>query len=64
MIKKASADNWLCNSCYNCIETQSHILWCTAYAQLREGRNLTCDKDLTNYISQVMKIRDELNLEI
>ena len=60
--KKYSSDNWLCNSCENCIESQSHILWCHTYKHLREGKNLSSDKDLTNYISQVMTIREKNNL--
>ena len=60
--KQYSSDNWLCNSCEKCIESQSHILWCHSYAHLREGKNLSSDNDLTNYISQVMITREKLNL--
>ena len=60
--KKNSSDNWLCNSCEKYIESQSHILWCQTYSHLREGKGLAVDNDLTNYITQVMLIRDKFNL--
>ena len=60
--KQNSVDNWLCNSCERAVESNSHILWCPAYAKLRVGKNLQSDSDLTSYISQVLKIRAELKL--
>ena len=56
-------DSWICDSCESsAIESQSHIIWCEAYSHLREGLNVNCDKDLTKYIGDVMKIREELQL--
>ena len=55
-------DLWKCSSCKTNIDTQSHILWCDSYKKLREGKDLTNDKDLANYIIQVLKTRTELNI--
>ena len=56
------ADLWRCDSCQSSVDTQSHILWCPSYSQLREGKSLDSDKDLVTYFSQVMKIRQKLRL--
>ena len=57
-----SKDLWKCDSCQSAIETQDHILWCPAYHELREGKSIENDKDLVEYFSKVMKIREKLNL--
>ena len=54
---------WRCDSCKRSIETQSHLLWCPTYKNLREGKNLESDKDLVEYIQQVLKYREDNNLE-
>ena len=53
---------WLCHSCQSSIETQSHILWCPAYAELREGKDINSDKDLIEYIKNVLEFRDKLKI--
>ena len=35
-----------CDSCRKSIESQTHLLWCPAYENLREGKSLIFDKDL------------------
>ena len=61
--KKNSSENWVCDSCESsAIETQSHIMWCEAYSHLRSGLNFKSDQDLTKYLSDVLKIREELQL--
>ena len=60
--KKYSNELWQCDSCEKAIESQSHLLWCPAYQQLREGKNLKDDKHLITYIKKVLKIREELSL--
>ena len=54
--------NWLCDSCKTKIDSNSHVTWCVAYRELREGKDLKCDKDLAEYLKKVMLIRDKLNL--
>jgi hypothetical protein len=49
---------WKCDDCMS-MDSQSHILWCPAYAPLREGKNLSNDMDLVNYYQAVIKIRDD-----
>ena len=49
---------WRCNDCLS-MDSQSHILWCPAYAPLREGKNLDDDLDLVTYFQKVIKIREE-----
>ena len=54
---KNSADLWKCDSCMSGhIQTQSHILFCEAFADLRK------DKDLVNYMKNVLIIREKLDL--
>ena len=56
--RQYSMDLWRCNDCHS-MDSQSHIMWCPAYAGLREGKDLKCDKDLVKYYQQVMKIRED-----
>ena len=60
---KNSAELWRCDSCMcGNIETQSHILFCEAFADLRKDRDLKCDKDLVAYMKSVLTIREKLDL--
>ena len=52
---------WKCKAC-GCIESQSHIMHCPAYQQLREGKSLENDEDLAIYFREVLKLRDQLNV--
>ena len=54
----------MCDSCKRAIESQSHLLWCPAYQHLREGKSLDSDKDLTQYIINVLQYRDDLDEEM
>ena len=49
---------WKCESCDN-ISSESHILWCSGFQHLREGKDLKCDKDLAKYLVEVVKIRSK-----
>ena len=49
---------WKCSDC-GIIDSQSHILWCPFYSELREGKSLDSDQDLVKYFIEVLKIRDE-----
>ena len=60
--KGYSLELWKCDSCLSNIETQSHILWCPAYQELRTGKSLESQEDLVNYIKNVLAIREKLNL--
>ena len=51
-----------CSSCQISIKTQEHVLFCPAYSELREGKSLESDQDLTDYLQKVLKIREKLNL--
>ena len=59
---KNMAELWRCSSCQTNIDTQCHILWCQAYAKLREGKSLDNDHDLVQYFQQVLNIRTKLKL--
>ena len=59
---KYEKELWLCDSRCSSIETQSHLLFCLAYATLRDGKNLSNDDHLLTYTQNVMQIRTELNL--
>ena len=61
--KEYEVENWACNSCERMIDTNSHILWCESYKELREEKDLKCNKDLANYLQKVMAIREKLKIE-
>ena len=60
---KYRAELWRCSACGN-VDTQSHILWCSAYSKLREGKSLENDRDIAQYYHKVMCIREKLKLDI
>ena len=60
---KYEKDLWLCDTCCSAIETQSHMVFCPAYASFREGKDLKSDDDLIAYVQNVMKVRTKLNLK-
>ena len=51
---------WKCEACLN-LDSQSHLMWCPAYASLREGLDIDNDLDVVHYIQNVFKIRENLN---
>ena len=55
-------DLWKCDSCQSAIDTQSNVLWCSAYKKLRENKNLNCDKDIAKNLQKVFDIRKKLNI--
>ena len=57
---KYRQDLWKGISCQSNIDTQSHILWCEAYKNLRKDKNIENDKDLATYILEVHEIREKL----
>ena len=59
-INKASL--WNCDSCQSAIETQVHILWCPAYSELRQGKDINNDDHLIEYIQRVLKMREKLDI--
>ena len=63
MNMKNGEQNWMCDSCETAIDTQSHVLWCPAYAKIREGKDLSSDIDLIDYFDKVISIRTELKLK-
>ena len=48
---------WMCPGCNNRLDTQAHVMTCPAYSQLREDRDLSKDKDLVAYFSDVVRLR-------
>ena len=39
------------------VESQTHVMCCSGYSDIRTGLDLTKDRDLIAYFTQVMKIR-------
>ena len=51
-------DNLSCEACsIGDVESQSHVLRCTAYDGIREGLDLNNDRDLVTFFREVMNIR-------
>ena len=61
--KKYQEDLWRCDSCQSSIETNTHILHCPAYAELRVDKDINSLKDLTEYIAKVLTIREKFKLQ-
>ena len=57
---KFSKDLWLCDSCERAIDQQSHVMICSAYSKLREGRDINCNEDVAGYLAEVMQIRNKM----
>ena len=60
---------WTCFGCTSgetggeevgCRDTQTHIIVCPGYADMRQDKNLSEDKDLVTYFSEVIKKRLEM----
>ena len=56
---KYKSDQWRCDDCLRCVDSQSHILYCSAYQHLREGKSLKSDQDIVDYFRNVLKLRLE-----
>ena len=59
---KYTLDLWTCDSCrlqgqIGYRDTQQHILHCSAYEGIRQGRNFEVDADLIDYFKQVLDLR-------
>ena len=60
---KNKAELWKCHSCQTGeIESQSHILHCEAYKDLRKNRDIKNDVDLVDYMREVLTVRDKLQI--
>ena len=60
---KYAADLWRCDSCENGhIESQSHILFCEAYSDLRKDKDINNIEHLVEYMKKVLTVRDNLKL--
>ena len=60
-----SKDDLNCSACNeDKIESQAHVIACTGYADLRAGLDLSCDKDLVNYFSHVMRMQAEVRWSV
>ena len=55
---------WQCQSCSSSIDSMGHVLRCPSYQELREGKDLDCDRDLAKYLHDVFLIRSKLDIEI
>ena len=51
---------WKCNAC-GYVDTQSHLLHCPAFKDIRDGKSLDSDSDLVDYFTKVLKIREGLD---
>ena len=56
--KKEYADAcWTCKSCKRALDTFEHAKWCVAHEDLRQGKDLSEDIDLVEYIAKVLARR-------
>ena len=55
--------NLLCDSCESEVDDYLHVLYCSSYKELRDGKSLKNDTDLAIYLKKVLRIRTNLSLE-
>ena len=55
-------EKYICDSCESATDENSHALYCPAYSDLRDGKNLQNDADLALYLQKVVLIRTKLRL--
>ena len=62
--KAFKANNWICLGCDSSnLDTQAHVLICSGYTDLRDGKNLEIDKDLVDYFSAVIRRRMNITVD-
>ena len=49
-------DLWACSDCGK-MDSQNHVLTCSAYESYRHEKDLSCDKDLVQYFKRVVQHR-------
>ena len=49
---------WRCEDC-GLQDTNSHLLWCSGYENLRDGKDLDDDKQLCDYLQKIFLLRNE-----
>ena len=47
---------WKCQKCLN-QDSERHLLWCSGYADLRQGLDLSEDRDLCQYLQKINQSR-------
>ena len=57
------AEKYLCDSCESEIDQNTHVLFCSSYSALREGKDLNNDAHLAQYLQSVLEIRTKLRLD-
>ena len=45
-------DGWKCDGCELAVESNAHVVECVAYDNVRDGKDLNCDKDLFQYFKE------------
>ena len=56
---KYSSQLWHCMHCDK-MDSQSHIIVCDSYKYLRNGKDLSSDKDLVTYFRDVISLREKI----
>ena len=54
--KSYAKDLWKCDECLD-LDTESHLLWCKGYKELREGLDLDNNRDLCSYLQKIIQRR-------
>ena len=51
---------WFCENCaIGAVDTLSHVLVCKGFKSLREGKDISSDKDLVQYYLKVQTLREK-----
>ena len=57
--KEYSRKLWKCDKCGN-MDTESHLLWCKSYINLRENLDFNQNKDLCKYLQKILVLRSKV----
>ena len=61
--RQYAAELWSCIPCGR-VDSISHLKVCSQYDDLREGKDLYCDRDLVKFFQQVIKRRTDTDPNI
>ena len=55
-------EGYLCEKCETEVDENTHVLFCPAFRELREGKDVNNDQELAEYLREVLSIRMQLRL--
>ena len=60
--KEYARQLWKCGKC-GMMDSQSHLLFCSSYSNIRQDKDLSNNKDLCKYLHEILQSRTKDDLE-